>query len=714
MTLTTISTNPMTLSKQMNVSEMSDTAIALLDEQGTVVAWTQAGEQLVGYSAGSVVGRSAALVLPSLGEASTMSAFVERCRAQNGWSGATAVRHQDGRVLDVGLRISPLQGPTGAEWWLASVTHIGALSGDVGHGSVQGALLARAPIGVAVRDLQLRCTWVNDVIESHDGVPAGRRLGRRLTDVRPGVEAETTEAVMRKVLRSDTTKVHEYRTWLPTSLGQEHPFAASFSYLQGADGEALGVCTISVDVTESRRVRERLAVLGEAGTRLGRTLDVMQTGQELADLAVPLFADFVTVDLEQSALFGEGAPVRIGAVGERLPVLRRAGLASIHQGAPESQWGRGDAVPMQPDTPVTDILRTGRSHLEPVLDTAPGSWIDRDSVRAQKVRETGMHSVMLVPIRVRRVLLGVALFARTENPVPFQKADLLLAEELVSRAAVSLDNARQYTREHTAAFALQRNLLPRRLCGGRAVEATSRYLPADVDRGVGGDWFDVIPLSGARVALVVGDVVGHGINAAATMGGLRTAVRTLAAMELPPDELLARLDDTVQLLSEADPDAPDQAPAVVGATCLYAVYDPVTRKCTMATAGHLPPAIIDPKGRVTFPDLPTGVPLGIGLGIPFEAVELELPEGSLLALYTDGLIETRGQDIEEGMHRLGTALAQPDLSLEELGTRATAPVEDRELCDDASLLLVRTRALSPNQVASWTLPSDDTAGSRAR
>ncbi|MGW1886780.1 SpoIIE family protein phosphatase [Streptomyces sp. NPDC001970] len=698
----------------MHASGISDSAFALLDEQGTVVAWTQAAEHLVGYSAGEVVGRSAAVVLPCFSEASAMSAFVERCRARNGWSGATAVRHRDGRMLDVGLRISLVMGQDGAVRWLASVTDMGTLSGEVVNGSVQGSILDRAPIGVVVRDLELRCSWVNDAVESHNGISRDRRLGFRMTDTWPGIEAEVAEAVMRRVLRSGSTKVHEYRTWLPTSRGEERPFAVSFSCLQGADGRGLGVCVISVDLTESQQERERLAVLGEAGTCLGRTLDVMQTGQELADLAVPLFADYVAVDLEQSVPFGEGPPVCIGSIGERLPVLQRAGLASIRPGVPESAWERGEPVHVPPASPFIDVLRAGRSHIVPVLNTAPGSWIDRDPVRAQKIRETGMHSAMVVPIRARRTLLGAAVFVRTENPMPFQECDLLLAEELVGRAAVSLDNARQYAREHTAALAVQRSLLPHHLRGGLAVEAVSRYLPADVDRGVGGDWFDVIPLSGARVALVVGDVVGHGLDAAVAMGRLRTAVRTLADMELPPDELLARLDDTVQRLAEEDTDDPDQAATVVGATCLYAVYDPVNRRCTMATAGHLPPAIIDPQARVTFPDLPTGAPLGIGLGVPFEAVELELPEGSLIALYTDGLVETREDDIEEGMRRLGTALAQPNPSLEDLCTRAMQPAQGQEACDDASLLLVRTRTLSPNQVASWTLPSDDTTVRRAR
>ena len=369
---------------------------------------------------------------------------------------------------------------------------------------------------------------------------------------------------------------------------------------------------------------------------------------------------------------------------------------------------------MTPTSPVTGVLRSGKSHLEAVLDTAPGTWIDEDPARAQKIRENSMHSLMIVPIRARRALLGVALFVRTEDPVPFQEFDLLLAEELVSRAAMSIDNARQYAREHTAALALQRNLLPHRLKGGAAVEAASRYLPADMDHGVGGDWFDVIPLSGARVALVVGDVVGHGINAAATMGRLRTAVHTLADMELPPDELLAHLDDTVQRLAEEDADAPDQTRTVVGATCLYAVYDPVTRKCTMARAGHPPPAIVDPQGRITFPDLPTGTPLGTGLGVPFEAVEVELPEGSLIALYTDGLIESREHDIDVGMDRLGAALAQPDRSLEDLCTRATETSRGRHRATTSPCSSSAPARSARPRSLSWTLPSDETAVRDAR
>ncbi|MED7825006.1 SpoIIE family protein phosphatase, partial [Streptomyces chiangmaiensis] len=503
-----MSTDQAALLEPLRSREISDTAVAMIDEQGTVVAWTQAAQHLVGYCPEDVVGRSATLVLPSSEEPLGVSAFAEQCRAQGGWSGTAAVRHRDGRTLNLSLRLSLLWGQDATHRWLVSLTDIGALSSGMMNGSVRESLLARAPVGIAIRDPQLRCTWVNDTM-AHDGISRDRRFGRRLKDSLPGFEAEALEAVMRQVLASGTSAVHEYRAWPPEDPRREHAFSASFFCLQDADGQALGVCSLTVDVTSNHRVRERLAVLSQASTRIGSTLDVMQTGQELASLAVPLLADYATVELAESVPFGTEPSARIDTMYDRPPVFRRAGQASIHPGTPESTFARGETVFVPPTSPLASVLRTGRSHLEPVLDASPGTWIDEDPVRAQKIREYGMHSLMIVPIIARRAILGTALFLRTEDPVPFHEDDLLLAEELVTRAALSLDNARQYTREHTTALALQRNLLPHRLMGGAAVEAAWRYLPADTDAGVGGDWFDVIPLSGARVALVVGDVVGH-------------------------------------------------------------------------------------------------------------------------------------------------------------------------------------------------------------
>ncbi|MFD8651851.1 MULTISPECIES: SpoIIE family protein phosphatase [Streptomyces] len=703
------------LAEPVSPQEVPDAAIAMLDTEATVVGWTHAAEQLVGYSAAEVVGRSAAHVLPPAEDAPSASAFAEQCRAQDGWSGTVMVRHRDGHAIKMTLRISLLWGQDAGTRWLVSVTDIGTLSSGVPNGAVRESLLARAPIGIAVYDPQLRCTWVSDVMERHVGVPRDRWFGRRLKDLFPGFEAEALESVMRQVLESGPTKVHEYRAWPPADRGRAHLFSASFFCLQDADGKALGVCSMSVDVTGNRRARERLAILSEASTRVGSTLDLMRTGQELADLAVPLLADIAVVDLMESVPFGLEPSARIGTTSGRRPVLRRAGVASIDLGVLGLTAVREEVIHVPPTSSFGAALRTGRSHLEPVLDTYAGPWVDHDPTRAQKVRDSGIHSLMVVPIRARRCVLGLAVFGRSDEPTPFQEDDLLLAEELVTRAALSLDNALQYARQRSVALTLQRDLLPHHVGGGAALDVASRYVPADTDHGVGGDWFDVIKLSGARVALVVGDVVGHGINAAATMGRLRTAVRTLADMELPPHELLTHLDDTVRRLSEEDADAPDHLPAAVGATCLYAIYDPVSRRCTMARAGHPPPAIIDPQGLVAFPDMPAGAPLGLGLGlVPFESVELELPEGTLLALYTDGLVESRDDDIDMGLDRLGAALAETGSSLEDLCSQVIETLPTQSPADDVTLLLARTRGLEPAQVASWDLPNEPAAVRTAR
>ncbi|MGY4983004.1 SpoIIE family protein phosphatase [Streptomyces sp. 900105755] len=696
------------LAEQASPREMPDAAIAILDAEGTVVGWTHAAQQLVGYPAGEVVGRSAAHVLPPPEDARRASAFAEQCRARGGWSGTAAIRHRDGRTLRMTLRVSLLRGQDTGTRWLVSVTDIGSLSsGATSSGPVRESLLSRAPIGIVVYDPQLRCVWVNDAMERHDGVPRHRRFGHGLKGSLPAVEAEALEVVMQQVLESGTTTVHEYRAWPSADRHREHAFSASFFCLQGADGTPLGVCSMTVDVTGNRRARERLAILSEAGTHIGSTLDVMRTGQELAELAVPLLADHALVDLVESVPFIVEPSARTGPTSGRPQLLRRAGLASVDLGLLELPWAREEVVHPHPESPFAAALRTGRSYLEPVLDTHASPWVDHDPVRAQKVRDSGVHSLMVVPIRARRCVLGLALFGRSAEQTPFQEDDLLLAEELVTWAALCLDNAVQYARERTAALTLQRDLLPHRVRGGAAVEVASRYVPADMDHGVGGDWFDVIELSGARVALVVGDVVGHGINAAATMGRLRTAVRTLADLDLPPDELLAHLDDTVVRLNDDDADVSDPVPAVVGATCLYAVYDPVTRRCTMARAGHPPPLIVDAQGKVTVPDLPAGAPLGLGLGlVPFESVELELAEGSVLAFFSDGLVESRDEDIDVGLQCLGAALAQPGASLEHLCSRAMQTLPTQAAADDVTLLLARTRALQPAQVASWDLPKE--------
>ncbi|MFJ5272579.1 SpoIIE family protein phosphatase [Streptomyces sp. NPDC088358] len=462
------------------------------------------------------------------------------------------------------------------------------------------------------------------------------------------------------------------------------------SRLAARDGAPRWLATFDPHPDARRRLAsERLALLSEASTRIGTTLDVMQTGQELADFAVPRLADYVTVDLADSVPLGEEPLARLGRDAGRIPVFRRAGVASIHEGIPEALWHRGDPVFVPPASPFTQVLTTGKSYIEPMLRKSLGTWLQCDPQRSRVIRMTDMHTVMMVPIQARGVALGIAVFVRTDNPAPFEQDDLVLAEELVDRAALSLDNAHRYTREHTAALALQRNLLPSRLSGGPALEVGSRYVPADLDHGVGGDWYDVIALPRDRVALVVGDVVGHGIQAAAAMGRLRTALRTLADLDLPPVELLTSLDRTVGRLTQEDADSPGATVSGVGATCLYVVYDPAERHLDIAGAGHLPPVLVSPAGLATVTEIPPGVPIGLGLG-HFESVRIEVPDGSLIALYTDGLVEFPTEDIEFGIRRLAAALAHPRLPLEELCERAFAARRTPSPSDDTTLLLART------------------------
>ncbi|MFC9294550.1 SpoIIE family protein phosphatase [Streptomyces sp. NPDC057011] len=276
------------------------------------------------------------------------------------------------------------------------------------------------------------------------------------------------------------------------------------------------------------------------------------------------------------------------------------------------------------------------------------------------------------------------------------------------------DSARA-TREHTTTMTLQRSLLPHTLPQQPALEIASRYLPAGTEAGLGGDWFDVIPLSGARVALVVGDVVGHGIRAAATMGRLRTAVRTLADVDLPPDELLTHLDDLIIHLSadDADRDGSGESAGGIGTTCLYVVYDPVTRHCTVARAGHPPPAVVSPEGSVYLLDVPAGPPLGLG-GLPFETAEVELPEGSILALYTDGLLQPRERDLDEALDSMFAALVRPASSLETVCDRVLTALLTHRPDDDVALLVARTRALHSDKVVVLDLSSDPSVVADAR
>jgi PAS domain S-box-containing protein len=580
----------------------------------------------------------------------------------------------------------------------------------------------QSTLAMALLDMELRQIRVNNAMCRVLGLASeAEGLGRLLTDVVPGPDNESNLACAREVARTG-----EPALWRGFSqrAGERRRRAleVSLSPVRDTSGGVRGVLAVGHDVTEQHRARERLALVNAASTRIGSTLDVTRTAEELVDVAVPRLADLVMIDLLDSVLRGDD-PVA-GPVGADVP-LRRLASGSVLDGNPEVLVRPGQMSSYPEHTAAADSLATGKPVSYGVTEGDAARWAAMDGDRAARAMRFGFHSLMAVPLLARGATLGVAVFARHQRPEGFEDDDVVLAEEIVARATICIDNAWRYTREHATALTLQRSLLQRRLPAQVAVEVATRYLPARRDVPVGGDWFDVIRLSGSRVGLVVGDVVGHGVHAAATMGRLRTAVRTLADIDLEPEELLTRLDDVVTQVAAEEGLAPDGDVTDLSATCLYAVYDPISRCCRLARAGHLLPVVVSSDGSTEFLDLPAGPPLGLG-GLPFEEVEVRLPEGSLLVLYTDGLVESRQRDIDDGLNAMCKVLSEVHLgpdgpphappSLETICDSVIDALLPEQPGDDAALLIARTRGLPDDRIVSWDLPAEPSvvAGARAR
>lgn len=663
-------------------------AMAELDSNGVVIGWSGAAERLLGYRASEVIGRSGSVLL----EEKADRILLERCRAGDCWVQGLALRRRDGERVEVSARVSEI---ARAEeiCWLVTAIEVSAL----GHWEVDQAilhsLLKQSSIGLAVVDTDLRYTWINEALERQGGVSLQQRLGRRISDVLPGLPVDAIEKNMRHVLETGKPIIDfevSGHTW-----ASSEPSASSTSYFRLEDpaGHVLGVCHVVIDSTARYRARQRLALLNGASFRIGTTLDIVRTAEELTEVIVPELADSVTVHLADWVLRAEdekAAPLDPSAMG--CAAARRADTVAL---ADSATWPDG------------------------ALNAEWQALFLKALAERRAVQQTAWNgtSIMAVPLIARGITLGVACFHRAARSRPFDEDDLLIADELGAHAAVSLDNARRFACEHTTALALQRSLLLQAAPRLSAVEFAHRYLPADAKTGAGGDWFDVIPLSGARVALVVGDVVGHGVRASAAMGQLRTAVRTLADLDLPPDELLFHLEDLVRRVEDVVPDEDDGGiafvPGVTGATCLYAVYDPTSRRCSLARAGHPPPLIVHPDGSTAVVNVPPGLPLGVG-SVSFESAEVEVPEGAVLALYTDGLVASRERDIDTGLEQLAEILVRSDGSLETACDAAFDALLPVSPPDDAALLLARMNGLAKEYIADWEVSADPSMVSEAR
>lgn len=668
--------------------------MATLDALGVVTGWSEGARLLTGYSAEAVVGRSAAELLAEDPPPGSVAAR----------TGPVALRHRDGHRVELTLTACPV---LGADARPAGFVVTARPAGD-GETTLAGQAFQQASMSMTVFDSSQRYLRMNDVACQVMGVPEEALLGRHFSEtVEDSRQNRAFLSHLRQIAETGRPARFESFGGAPAPY-REHAWNVEMWPVRAASGEVTGVALAALDSTEQLWARRRLALLNEAATGIGTTLDVVRTAEEVVELLVPRYADFASVDLLDWVLGADEPPM----VPEGDVVLCRVAHGSVTEGNPEAVLHLGQTDVYGGSTPPARALRTGRAVLAQAGEPEFVGWVAERNARGPEGTRyrVGAHTMFAVPLRARGTTLGVAVGVRITHPDDYGADDALFAEELASRAAVCIDNARRFARERTTALALQHSLLPRGLPGQAAVDIAHRYLPCGSLAGIGGDWFDVIPLSGSRVGLVVGDVVGHGIQSSATMGRLRTAVRTLADVDLPPDELLTHLDDLVTHLAGDDS---DEEAAELGATCLYAVYDPVSRRLVLAAAGHPAPALMLPGGTAQLVPMAAGPPLGVG-GLPFEATEVQLPEGSVLALYTDGLVEDRDRDVDRTTEELCRALTIPADSLEALGDNVLKAVLPEQPSDDVALLLARTRALGTDRVATWDVPPDPAEVATAR
>jgi Stage II sporulation protein E (SpoIIE)/GAF domain len=416
--------------------------------------------------------------------------------------------------------------------------------------------------------------------------------------------------------------------------------------------------------------------LSEGAARIGNTLDLTQTASEVTDVAVPWFADAAFIYAAERLLVADDfTSLRAGQAA----VVRRlaARLSDSAQAGTGTLVRPGEVLVFAPETPGYRAMATGH----PVL------FDELDPESAERLRQPGgevftsYSSFLAMPLAARGSVIGCAVFARAPASPAFNDGDVTLAAELASRAAVCIDNARLYDLERRTALALQRGLLAAAPQVPPGLEVAHRYVPVGANV-VGGDWYDLVPVSGGKAVLVVGDAMGHGPEAAAVMVQLRTATHTLADLELPPEEVLSRLDKMAAGMAAAP-----------FATCLYTVIDPAAGSCVVARAGHPPPVLVVPGGTTRALDLPAGLPLGLRAGT-FEARRIGLPPGATLALYTDGLVESRSRPIDRGLaalqQALDAALADPSVAVDSACQRVTGMLSEQGE-DDITLVLARIR-----------------------
>ncbi|MEU6773095.1 SpoIIE family protein phosphatase [Streptomyces sp. NPDC046759] len=563
-------------------------------------------------------------------------------------------------------------------------------------------LFRQSPTGLLILDRQLRILRINITRPALHKPPFDQIVGRRLTDVYDLSAPGEVEAMLHGVLESGAPARNRLvGLRAKGSPGPEYVFSVSASRLEDSQGRIWGVLTEMLDVTEREKVGARLRVLAYVREHVGRTLDVVATCEELVQAVVPDVADIAVVEVVDAVLRGEEPPP--GPLGPEVP-LRRAAFA--HRGGEVQNQAHpvGDVRPLPFPTPYTQTLTDLKPRLVALGPDTP--WLAADSPRAEAIRASGARVLLTAPLTLRGTVLGLLSMYRTGQADVYDEDDVTLALAVAAHTTLCIDNARRYTREHTIALTVQRHILLPHPASPTTVETAHMHVPSEVG---GGGGFDTFALSGARTALMIGEVAGQGIHAAITMGQVRTAAHSLASLDLEPDEILARLNDTAVSLAEERVALPPGDPLPLTGSCAYAVHDALARTCTIALAGHPPPVIAHPDGTTEIPDLPAGPPLGTAEGPPFAATTLSVADGSVLAFYTASLPHaSRSPDT------LQRVLAHPERPLRDLCDDVLYRLRNDIRDNDVILLLARTHPFPADQVAAWHLDHDPKAVATAR
>ncbi|WP_406306931.1 SpoIIE family protein phosphatase [Streptomyces sp. NBC_00885] len=662
-------------------------AVFAIDEDDRVCYWGPGAQDLFGHDAAAVLSQPAGVLFadPPRGAPDASARLAERGRRLGYWRGRLPARHRDGADFDCGFRVFPVTGAGGRSVVMALASRSDELDRVKTNLAFLDALFETCPIGLVMLDEELRYVHLNQALADMDGLPIEEHLGRPMEEIMITSDGGEYQRMLRAVAAGGRHVVGALvgvRT--PGHPDRDQVRSVSLFPLSGAVGSHPGVGGLLVDVTDREQAimeatagRQRLALLDRAAASIGTTLDVDVTARELVAAAVPDFSDASVVEvvewMDEPEVFNPQLPL----------VTRRIASGTVLP-PPATELVSGlETVTYPPGSAIHRMLQTGR----PLSVLVNDEFMTRTVIhqaRAQLLRDSGLVGMIIAPLIARGTVQGITIFGRSAARPAFTDEDLSLAGELASRAALCLDNARLYSRVQDIALTLQRALLPSAPATSPYVEVAHRYLPGSHITEVGGDWYDVINLSGDRVALVVGDVMGHGVPAAAAMGRLRLTAKALARHNQEPDDLLAELDACAQ---EA---------GIELATCLYIVYDPTTGRARIASAGHPPPLVRHPDGTVETISEVLGIPLGVG-GHRFRTIEITLPEGAVLALYTDGLIEARGKDIEVGLAAVRAELRGASGELEETADRMLASLLPDPPDDDTVLVLARVRRTPRNQ-----------------